>query len=171
MPYPKSKEQEKWFWTTGNGSKQAGMGIKAIGVLVIGLALASVERAQAQQATKIPRIGFLVASSRAVNTAREEAFLQGLRDLGYLEGKNIVIEWRTAEGKLDRVAALAAELVRLKVDVMVTAGPADTRAAKEAMSTIPIVMTLTTIRLPTASSPAWPDLVETSLVCLHSPRS
>ena len=70
----------------------------------------------AQQTGKIPRIGFLIASSRAVNAAREEAFLQGLRDLGYLEGKNIVIEWRSAEGKLDRLAALAAELVRLKVD-------------------------------------------------------
>jgi putative tryptophan/tyrosine transport system substrate-binding protein len=58
-----------------------------------------------------------------------------------LEGKNIVIEWRTAEGKLDRLPALAAELVRLKVDVIVTAGPADTRAAKEATSTIPTVMT------------------------------
>ena len=78
----------------------------------------------AQQTGKIPRIGFLIASSRAVNAAREEAFLQGLRDLGYLEGKNIVIEWRSAEAKLDRLAALAAELVRLKVDVIVTAGPA-----------------------------------------------
>src|SRR5262245_21464711 len=94
-----------------------------------------------QQPKKVSRIGFLIASSRAVNAAREEAFLQGLRDLGYLEGKNIVIEWRSAEGKLDRLPALAAELVRLKVDVIVTAGPADTRAAKEATSTIPIVMT------------------------------
>ena len=64
--------------------------------------------------------------------ARIEAFRQGLRELGYVEGKNIVIEWRSAEGKPDRLPALAAELVRLKVDVIVTAGPAATRAAKEA---------------------------------------
>ena len=63
-----------------------------------------------------------------------------MRELGYVEGKNIVIEWRYAEGKIDRLPALAAELVRLKVDVIVTAGPAATRAAKQATATIPIVM-------------------------------
>ena len=94
----------------------------------------------AQQPTKVPRIGFLGASSASVLAARIEAFRQGLRDLGYVEGKNIVIEWRSAEGKLDRLPALAAELVRLKVDVIVTTGPAPTRPAKEATSTIPIVM-------------------------------
>ena len=73
--------------------------------------------------------------------ARIEAFRQGLRELGYVEGKNIVIEWRFAEGKLDRLPALAAELVRLKVDVIVTGGSTATRAAKEATITIPIVMT------------------------------
>ena len=73
--------------------------------------------------------------------ARIEAFRQGLRELGYVEGKNIVVEWRSAEGKPDRLPALAAELVRLKVDVIVTGGPTATRAAKEATSTIPIVMT------------------------------
>ena len=72
--------------------------------------------------------------------AANEAFRQGLRELGYVEGKNIVIEWRYAEGKLDRLPALAAELVRLKVDVIVTAGRIATRAAKEATDTIPIVM-------------------------------
>ena len=96
--------------------------------------------ASAQQPKKVPRIGFLGASSASVLAARIEAFRQGLRDLGYLEGKNIVIEWRSAEGKLDRLPALAAELVRLKVDVIVTTGPAPTRPAKEATSTIPIVM-------------------------------
>ena len=74
--------------------------------------------------------------------ARIEAFRQGLRELGYVEGKNIVIEYRYAEGKLDRLPALAAELVRLKVDVIVTAGPTATRAAKEATVTIPIVMAI-----------------------------
>ena len=96
--------------------------------------------AEAQQPTKIPRIGYLGATSPSANSARIEAFRQGLRELGYVEGKNIVIEWRYAEGKLDRLPALAAELVRLKVDVIVTAGPTATRAAKEATVTIPIVM-------------------------------
>ena len=74
-------------------------------------------------------------------TARTVAFRQGLRELGYVEGKNIVIERRPVEGRLDRLPALAADLVRLKVDIIVTAGQAATRAAKEATSTIPIVMT------------------------------
>jgi putative ABC transport system substrate-binding protein len=72
--------------------------------------------------------------------ARIDAFRQGLRDLGYREGKNIVIEWRSAEGKSERVPALAAELVRLKVDVIVSSGSLATRAAKEATVTIPIVI-------------------------------
>ena len=72
--------------------------------------------------------------------APHEAFRQGLRELGYVEGKNIIIEYRNAEGKFDRLPALAAELVRLKVDVIVTGGPPSTRAAKEATSTISIVM-------------------------------
>ena len=103
--------------------------------------LTTASATQAQQPTKVPRIGFLIASSRSVNAARYETFLQGLRELGYEEGKNIVIEWRSGEGRFDRLAALAAELIRLKVDIIVTAGPADTRAAREATSTIPIVMT------------------------------
>jgi len=96
--------------------------------------------ATAQQPTKIPRIGYLTAASLSSVAARIEAFRQGLRELGYVEGKNIVIEWRSAEGKFDRLPALAAELVRLKVDIIVSSGPAPTRAAKEATSTIPIVM-------------------------------
>jgi putative tryptophan/tyrosine transport system substrate-binding protein len=95
---------------------------------------------EAQQPTKIPRIGYMGASFRSTNPARIEAFRQGLRELGYVEGKNIVIEYRWAEGKFDRLPDLAAELVRLKVDVIVTAGPASTRPAKEATVTIPIVM-------------------------------
>ena len=96
--------------------------------------------AEAQQPTKIPRIGYLTGVSPATNSARHEAFRQGLRELGYVEGKNIVIEYRSAEGKFDRLPALAAELVRLKVDIIVTGGGATTRAAKEATVTIPIVM-------------------------------
>jgi putative tryptophan/tyrosine transport system substrate-binding protein len=103
--------------------------------------LACVRLAQAQQTTKIPRIGYLIATSPSSYTPRTEEFRQGLRELGYVEGKNIVIEWRSAEGNLDRLPALAAELVRLKVDVIVSGGPAVTGAIKEATSTIPIVMT------------------------------
>jgi putative ABC transport system substrate-binding protein len=95
----------------------------------------------AQQPTKLPRIAFLSAASISSVAARVDGFRQGLRELGYVEEKNIVIEWRHAEGKPDRVREFAAELVRLKVDVMVSAGPTVTRAAKEATSTIPIVMT------------------------------
>ena len=96
--------------------------------------------AEAQQPTKNPRIGYLSGSSPSTSPARREAFRQGLRELGYVEGKNIVIEQRYAEGKFDRLPALAAELVRLKVDIIVTAGPQTTRPAKQATSTIPIVM-------------------------------
>src|SRR5438105_3870550 len=96
--------------------------------------------ASAQQPKKVHRIGFLSAASRSAIATRTEAFRQGLRELGYVEGKNIVIEWRSAEGKLDRLSELAAELVRLKVDVIVTGGPLPTRAAKEATVTLPIIM-------------------------------
>jgi ABC-type uncharacterized transport system substrate-binding protein len=96
--------------------------------------------AQAQQPKKVPRIGYLTATSRSINPARIEAFRQGLRELGYVEGKNIVIEWRHADGKADRLPRLAAELVRLNMDVIVSGGSTATRAAKEATSTIPIVM-------------------------------
>ena len=95
---------------------------------------------EAQQATKIPRIGYL-SGGAASNPARIDAFRQGLRELGYVEGKNIVIERPYAEGKPDPERAIAAELVRLKVDVIVTVGSNATRAAKEATATIPIVMT------------------------------
>ena len=95
---------------------------------------------EAQQRTKVPRIGFLTAASTSANAARDDAFRQGLRELGYVEGKNIIIEWRSAEGKADRLPGLAAELVRLKVDIIVSGGPSTTRAAKEATSTIPVVI-------------------------------
>jgi len=87
-----------------------------------------------------PRIGYLSGGSLSSNPAWREAFRQRLREVGYEEGKNIVIEWRFAEGKLDRQRALAAELVRLKVDVIVAVGGDDIRAAKAATATIPIVM-------------------------------
>ena len=96
--------------------------------------------AEAQQTTKVPRIGFLAANSPSSNSRRVEAFRQGLHQLGYVEGKNIIIEFRYAEGNLDRLSALAAELVHLKVDIIVSSGPAPTRPAKQATDTIPIVM-------------------------------
>ena len=97
--------------------------------------------AEAQQPKNVHRIGFLSGGSPTTNPARTEAFRQGLRELGYVEGKNIVIEWRSAEGKSERVPALAAELVRLNLDVIVTGGSGATRPVKAATSTIPIVMT------------------------------
>jgi putative ABC transport system substrate-binding protein len=96
--------------------------------------------ASAQHSAKVPRIGYLTGATPDGQSARIDAFRQGLRELGYVEGKNIVIEYRFAEEKRDRLSALAAELVRLKVDVIVTGGGGITRAAKEATNTIPIVM-------------------------------
>src|SRR4029450_4539179 len=93
--------------------------------------------AQAQQPAKFSPIGYLASF---IASSRHEAFRQGLRELGYIEGKNIVIEWRYAEGKFDRLPALAAELVRLKVEVIVTSGPQSTRVSKKATVTIPILM-------------------------------
>ena len=95
---------------------------------------------EAQQPARVPRIGFLSAVPLSNMSARVEALRQGLRELGYVEGQNIVIEYRFAEGKPDQVSHNAAELVRLKVDAIVTGGATDTRAAKKATSTIPIVM-------------------------------
>ena len=108
----------------------------ALGALLSALSLS----AEAQQPTKVPRIGFLATVSPSTISDRVEAFRQGLRELGHMEGKNIVIEWRYAEGKADRLPGLAAELVRLKVDLIVSVAPLPTRSAKEATSTIPIVM-------------------------------
>jgi len=100
--------------------------------------LAALRAAEAQQATKVARIGFLAANV-ASNPHLKEAFRQGLRDLGYVEGRNLVIEDRDAEGKLERLPALAAELVALKVDVIVAPGTPGALAAKQATRTLPIV--------------------------------
>ena len=107
--------------------------------------------AQAQQPAGISRIGFLATTSASNISARLEAFRQRLRELGYVEGKNIVIEYRYAEGKLERLPELAVELVRLKVDVIVTVSSA-VLAAKKASATIPIVFAL-------ASDPVGSGLV------------
>jgi putative ABC transport system substrate-binding protein len=97
--------------------------------------------AQAQQTTKVARIGYLTSGRLDNSPENRKAFRQGLRDLGYVEGKNIVIEWRQGDWKRAHVPALAAELVRLKVDVIVTTGSWDTRVAKQATTSIPIIMT------------------------------
>jgi putative ABC transport system substrate-binding protein len=116
-----------------NRSKQACMAIKGVVVLLVGLTLASTQLAEAQQA-KVPKIGLL--SLRGIGY---ELFQRELRKLGYIEGKNIVIEFRSADNKLDRLPALADELVRLKVDVLFTRSTTDALAAKNATRTIPIV--------------------------------
>jgi len=112
-----------------------------LSILFVVVLLAVAVIAEAQQPAKIPRVGYLTNESLSALSARTEAFRQGLRELGQIEGKNIVLEWRDAEGKLDRLNELAVELVRLRVDVIVTAGGQATRSAKEATMTIPIVMT------------------------------
>ncbi len=109
-------------------------------ILIAAMLLATAGLTAAQQPPKILRIGFLTAGSSSTIPARIDAFRQGLRELGYVEDKNIVIEWRFGEGKLDRLPALVSELVRLKVDVILSAGAAVTRPAKDATKTIPIVM-------------------------------
>ncbi len=112
---------------------------KLVGIIAVFVTLATGRAAVEAQPGKVP-LGFLSANSRAAMSARTEAFRQGLRELGYIENQNISIEYQYAEGKLDRLPALAAELVRLKVAVIVTEGTTATRFAKQATSTIPIVM-------------------------------
>jgi len=112
-----------------------------IGVLVIAFFfLVFVHPAQAQQPKKIPRVAYLNPGFPSTGPLRIEAFLQGLRERGYIDGQDIIIEYRYAERKRDRYLTLAADLVNLKVDVIVTLGSTATRAVKETTSTIPIVM-------------------------------
>ena len=99
--------------------------------------------AEAQQAGKVYRIGMLESTSPAINAANLEGFRRGLGELGYLEGKNFVIEYRSAEGRDERFVDLAAELIRLNVDLIVTRGTPAALAAKQATTTVPIVITST----------------------------
>ena len=111
-------------------------------ILVAVVMLAGAVLAEAQQPTKVPRIGYLSNSDPATESTRSEAIRLALRERGYIEGQNIATEYRYAEGKRDRYPELAAELVRLKVDIIVVAGGDPLiRAAKNATKTIPIVMT------------------------------
>ncbi len=145
------------------------MRLRTIGLissLVLGL-LAGPLPVEAQRSGKVYRIGVLSDARRM--RPNYEVFRQGLRELGYIEGQNIVIEWRFAKGKRDRLAKLAAELVRLKVDVIVTGGPPVPKAALKATRTIPIVIMIgaeryvTNLRRPggnfTGLSTMAPDLV------------
>jgi putative ABC transport system substrate-binding protein len=120
------------------------MGMKKVAllsILLVAVQLAVAVIAEAQQPKKVPRIGFLNASSPSSVADRLDAFRQGLRELGYLEGKDIVVEYRHAEGKQDRLNNLAGELVGLRVEVIVAGGTASAQAAKRMTKTIPIIMT------------------------------
>jgi len=129
------------FWILDFGFSIGRSKNRTVLALALGaLLLAPCSSAWAQQPAKIPRIGIVTAQPLSAITVRHDAFRQGLRELGYLEGKNIVIEHKSAEGKFDRLPELMAEMVHLKVDVILSHGPTTTRAAKQATSTIPIVM-------------------------------
>jgi putative ABC transport system substrate-binding protein len=124
-----------------NRSKQAGMGQKTILVLLVGLAFFIVRFAEAQQGAKVPRIGFVPPSGDPSKPGPQvEAFRQGLRDLGYIEGKNIEIEYRFHLGKPDNLPALVTELVQLNVDALVVNPQPAINAAKKSTKTIPIVL-------------------------------
>jgi putative ABC transport system substrate-binding protein len=131
------------------GGKKAMKNIVSILLIIATLGVGAV--VQPQQTTKIPRIGILRTGSAADPLI--DAFRQGLRDLGYIDGKNISLEYRWAEGKNERLPELATDLVRLKVDVIVAAGPGPILAAKQATSTIPIVA-------PVVVNPVGSGLVE-----------
>jgi putative ABC transport system substrate-binding protein len=123
-------------------SRRPGIG-KRVFVLTLAATLLAVGvPTEGQQRAQPTRMGFLTTVPLATIADRLEAFRQGLHDLGYTEGENIVIEWRSTEGKEDRLPALAAELSRLKMQVIVSAGSSVTRVLKEATSSIPIVMAL-----------------------------
>jgi putative ABC transport system substrate-binding protein len=114
-----------------------------VGIFLVAFPLTAIEAAEAQQAGKIPRIGYVSGTDDPNNPGPEEAFRQGLRDVGYVEGKNILVEYRSQEGKADRGPSLVAELVQTKVDVLVLVPSPAIRAAKQATKTIPIVMVTT----------------------------
>jgi ABC-type uncharacterized transport system substrate-binding protein len=114
--------------------------VGCIVMLILSL-LAAPRAADAQAPTKVPRVGYLSDESSSLGFATFEPMARGLRDLGYLAGRDIVFEYRYAEGKTELLPALAAELVHLKVDVIVAVGTSATRAAKNATETIPIVFT------------------------------
>jgi putative ABC transport system substrate-binding protein len=115
---------------------------KILSVVLTILFVAAVDPVEAQQPKKVPRIGYLSSQDPASESIRSEPIRAALRDLGYIEGQNIAIEYRYSEGKRDRAPELLSELVRLKVDIIVVSGGTPwVQAAKNATKTIPIVMT------------------------------
>jgi putative tryptophan/tyrosine transport system substrate-binding protein len=129
-----SREKERSERSRKNQSRRIGVCVLMTAILL------TVSLAEAQQPAKVHRIGVLSARSSSTESTRAEAFRQGLRELGYVEGKSIAIDYRYAEGKFERLPDLAAELVHLKVDVILTLGVPPTRAAKQVTTTIRIVM-------------------------------
>ena len=139
-------------------------------VVVVLVAVAVI--AEAQQPAKVPRIGYLSRTGDSKNPGPQvEGFRQGLRDLGYIEGKNILVEYRYIEGKSDSIPSLAAELVQLKVDVLVLGPLPAIRAAKQATKMIPIVMVTTKIPSQRGLSIAWRALAEISRGSPHFSES
>ena len=136
----------RWLNSSSDNRKSKIPNPKSVGFLAIVLTLACGVGALAQQPAKIPKIGYLAAGSASASIGALESFQREFRKLGYVEGKNIAFESRYAENKLDRLPALADELVRLKVDVIITPGTNDTRAAKNATKTIPIVFLSCSVR-------------------------
>src|SRR5262245_12529225 len=130
--------QPAFLWFRSDNRQSASQNPKWLGLLIIALVLVVGGAVAQAQSPKIPRIGYLTVAD---SSRPYQAFLQGLHDLGYVEGRNIAIEYRSADGKRERVPGLAAELVRLKVDIIVTDGIGPSQDAKKATSTIPIVMT------------------------------
>jgi putative ABC transport system substrate-binding protein len=114
--------------------------ITSLTTIVAIVLMAAPLASEAQKAEQAYRIGYLWPADRSSSAPLTEAFLQGLRELGYREGQNIVIEWRFAEGKLDKLPDMVAELIRLKADLIVAVSPQAVQAAKEATTTVPIVM-------------------------------
>ena len=113
---------------------------KFFGIALCAMLIALCTSAEAQQPKKVPRIGYLTASSRATALPNTRAFRDGLRQLGYIEDKNIVVEWRYADGQDERLRELAAELVSLNPDIIVTASTPAIRVVQQATQTIPIIM-------------------------------
>jgi ABC transporter substrate binding protein len=127
--------------------------------------------AEAQQPTKkIPRVGFLSLNSASVQKERVEVFREALQKLGYVEGQNIIIDYRFADGKSERLPALAAELVALKVDVIVTAGNSATAPAKDATKTIPIVMMIFVRLVTSKAKPSRSSIATPTISWIGSPR-
>jgi putative ABC transport system substrate-binding protein len=146
------------------------MSKKVIHLALSTILLALCLSAEAQQPTKIPRIGYVTASSRSTVPTRIEAFQRGMRELGYVEDKTVAIEWRFGDGKPERLPGLVAELVRLKVDVIVTGGPSTNASLRKQPLRFPLSWRTIPILLATGLSPALRDLAGISLDCQLFPR-